>query len=175
MSDQITALAIQIKGEIVSSNFEGFKANALEKIEGMKYELLNDDDFAKAKKDIKDLEVTGKALKTAKVEVFKQLDDVYRLMGGIDEIISAAMPAGAALVYLGSTMHGGGENVTSDIPRRGMFTGFIVGWLRTEENFFLSTPIEAVRTMPERVQSLLGYDTHLGIGVVDVGSPRARL
>lgn len=37
------------------------------------------------------------------------------------------MPTGAALVYLGSTMHGGGENVTRDIPRRGMFTGFIVG------------------------------------------------
>ncbi len=90
MSEEITALAIQIKGEIISSNFDDFKANALAKIEGMKYELLNDDDFIKAKKDIKDLEITGKALKGAKEEILKQLDDVYSLMGGIDEIITAA-------------------------------------------------------------------------------------
>ena len=92
-----------------------------------------------------------------------------------DEIVSAEMPAGSAIYYLGSTMHGGGANTTTDQARRGVFTGFVVGWLRTEENFFLSTPIEAVRGMPERVQGLLGYDSHLGIGVVDVGSPRALL
>ena len=92
-----------------------------------------------------------------------------------DEIAYAEMPAGSAVYYLGSTMHSGGANQTTDQSRRGMFTGFVVGWLRTEENFFLSTPIEAVRAMPERVQSLLGYDSYLGIGVVDVGSPRARL
>ena len=91
------------------------------------------------------------------------------------EIVSAEMPAGSAIYYLGATLHGGGANTTRDTPRRGLFTGFIVGWLRTEENFFLSTPIEAVRDMPERVQGLLGYDSYLGIGVVDVGSPRARL
>ena len=92
-----------------------------------------------------------------------------------EEIFAAEMPAGSALVYLGATLHGGGPNATSGTRRRGMFTGFVVGWLRTEENFFLSTPIDAVRTMPERVQQLLGYENHLGIGVVDVGSPRARL
>ena len=91
------------------------------------------------------------------------------------EIVSAEMPAGSAVYYLGATMHGGGANSTNDTPRRGLFTGFIVGWLRTEENFFLSTPIEAVREMPERVQGLLGYDAYLGIGVVNVGSPRALL
>ena len=78
-------------------------------------------------------------------------------------------------MWEGGMWHGGGANTTTDQIRRGVFTGFVVGWLRTEENFFLSTPIEAVREMPERVQSLLGYDSYLGIGVVDVGSPRARL
>ena len=34
---------------------------------------------------------------------------------------------------------------------------------------------EAVRDMPERVQGLLGYDNYLGIGVVNVGSPRVLL
>ena len=51
-----------------------------------------------------------------------------------------------------------------------MFLGFVVGWLRTEENMFLTVPIENVREMPVRAQELLGYKAHMGIGVVDVGS-----
>ena len=56
-----------------------------------------------------------------------------------------------------------------------MFFGFVVGWLRTEENLFLTVPFEKVRDMPTRVQELLGYKAHHGIGVVDVGSPMALL
>ena len=89
------------------------------------------------------------------------------------EILQAEMPAGSALIYLGSTLHGGGANTTADTRRRGMFLGFVVGWLRTEENTFLTVPIEAARTMPVRVQELLGYKPHGPIGVVDVGSPMA--
>jgi ectoine hydroxylase-related dioxygenase (phytanoyl-CoA dioxygenase family) len=92
-----------------------------------------------------------------------------------DEILRADMPAGSALIYLGSTMHGGGANVTGDQWRRGMFFGFVVGWLRTEENTFLTVPLEKAREMPERVQELLGYKAHGGIGVVDVGSPMVLL
>ncbi|MEQ9642375.1 MAG: phytanoyl-CoA dioxygenase family protein [Alphaproteobacteria bacterium] len=91
------------------------------------------------------------------------------------EIIQAEMPAGSALIYLGSTLHGGGANVTTDTRRRGMFLGYVVGWLRTEENTFLTVPIEAVREMPRRIQELLGYKAHRAIGVVDVGSPMALL
>jgi hypothetical protein len=50
-----------------------------------------------------------------------------------------------------------------------------VGWLRTEENTFLTVPLEGAREMPERVQELLGYKAHGGIGVVDVGSPMVLL
>ncbi|MDA0228652.1 MAG: phytanoyl-CoA dioxygenase family protein [Proteobacteria bacterium] len=91
------------------------------------------------------------------------------------EILQAEMPAGSALFYLGRTLHGGGANVTADVRRRGMFLGFVVGWLRTEENMFLTVPMEAAKTMPVRVQELLGYKAHAGIGVVDVGSPMALL
>ena len=56
-----------------------------------------------------------------------------------------------------------------------MFFGLVVGWLRTEENFFLTVPIDKVRTMPKRAQELLGYKAHGGIGVVDVGSPMVML
>lgn len=91
------------------------------------------------------------------------------------EITQAEMKAGSALFYLGSTLHGGGANKTTDVKRRGMFFGFVVGWLRTEENLFLTVPFEKVRDMPTRVQELLGYKAHHGIGVVDVGSPMALL
>lgn len=91
------------------------------------------------------------------------------------EVQRAEMDAGSALFYLGCAVHGGGANTTTDQWRRGMFFGYVVGWLRTEENTFLTVPIDKVRDMPERVQELLGYKAHRGIGVVDVGSPMAML
>jgi ectoine hydroxylase-related dioxygenase (phytanoyl-CoA dioxygenase family) len=87
------------------------------------------------------------------------------------EMAVAEMRAGSAVLYLGSTVHGGGANQTTDERRRGMFLGFCLGWLRTEENFFLSTPMDAVREMPRQVQALLGYESHVGIGVVNIDSP----
>jgi hypothetical protein len=92
-----------------------------------------------------------------------------------DEVMAAEMRAGSAIYYLGKTLHGGGPNMTADTMRRALFLGFSLGWLRTKENFFISTPIDAVRDMPKRVQQLLGYETHGGIGVVDVGCPSALL
>jgi ectoine hydroxylase-related dioxygenase (phytanoyl-CoA dioxygenase family) len=91
------------------------------------------------------------------------------------EVLQAEMKAGSALFYLGTTIHGGGANTTENEWRRGMFFGFVVGWLRTEENMFLTVPIEEVRKMPRRVQELLGYKAHMAIGVVDVGSPMELL
>jgi hypothetical protein len=92
-----------------------------------------------------------------------------------NEITQAEMPAGSALIYMGATVHGGGANTTTDVRRRGMFLGYVVGWLRTEENMFLTVPIEKARDMPVRVQELLGYKAHRSIGVVDVGSPMVML
>ena len=92
-----------------------------------------------------------------------------------DEITQAEMKAGSALLYLGSTLHGGGANNTVDEKRRGIFLGYVVGWLRTEENSFLTVPIEKVRLMPRRIQELLGYKAHRSIGVADVGDPMVLL
>ena len=92
-------------------------------------------------------------------------------VGQPEESVQAEMKAGSAVFYLGSMLHGGGTNRTENEKRRGMFLGYVVGWLRTEENTFLTVPIEQVRDMPVRAQELLGYKSHAGIGVVDVGSP----
>jgi ectoine hydroxylase-related dioxygenase (phytanoyl-CoA dioxygenase family) len=99
-----------------------------------------------------------------------------------DELVPAEMAAGSAVVYLGSTLHGGGANVTTDQPRRGMHVSYCVGWLRTEENQYLSTPIEIVRALPPESQALLGYASHDALaagggylGAVRVQDPLALL
>jgi ectoine hydroxylase-related dioxygenase (phytanoyl-CoA dioxygenase family) len=76
------------------------------------------------------------------------------------ELVAAEMHAGSAVIYLGSTIHGGGANVTTDERRRGMHVSYCVGWLRTEENQYLAVPIETVRALPRPVQELLGYASH---------------
>jgi ectoine hydroxylase-related dioxygenase (phytanoyl-CoA dioxygenase family) len=96
----------------------------------------------------------------------------------LDELVPAEMAAGSAVVYLGSTLHGGGANTTTDVRRRGMHVSYCVGWLRTEENQYLATPIDAVRTLPRESQALLGYAAHDALaagggylGVVRVQDP----
>jgi len=77
-----------------------------------------------------------------------------------EELACAEMPAGSAVLYLGSTIHAGGRNATADRWRRGMHMSFVVGWLRTEDNNYLSTPPDVARTLPRRAQELLGYAAH---------------
>ena len=76
-----------------------------------------------------------------------------------EEIAYAEMPAGSAVVYTGGTIHAGGSNVT-DIPRRGAHLSYCLGWLRTEENNYLSTPPAIAATLPRMAQELLGYAVH---------------
>ena len=80
-----------------------------------------------------------------------------------DQIAYAEMPAGSAVIYLGSTIHAGGANIT-DIPRRGAHLSFTLGWLRTEENNYLSAPPAYAATLPRSTQELLGYAIHDSIG-----------
>jgi hypothetical protein len=99
-----------------------------------------------------------------------------------DEVAVAEMPAGSAVVYLGSTLHAGGANVTNDSWRRGMHCSYVVGWLRTEENQYLASPLESVRDLPRRSLELLGYGAHDAIasgggylGTVELQDPAELL
>ena len=98
------------------------------------------------------------------------------------ELAVAEMPAGGAVIYLGSTFHAGGTNTTDAEWRRGFHTSFVVGWLRTEENNVLATPPDVARHLPRRAQELIGYKAHDAIatgggylGVVDVRHPTELL
>ena len=88
-----------------------------------------------------------------------------------DQVSLAAMPAGAAVIYLGWTFHGAGHNQTADTWRRGLHISFCQGWLRTEENNTLATPPAVARTLPIRAQELLGYSVHGGLGMLELRSP----
>lgn len=97
---------------------------------------------------------------------------------GEHELAYAEMPAGSAVIYLGSTIHAGGSNAVQDFWRRGIHMSYCLGWLRTEENNVLATPPDAARQLSRRARQLLGYGVHDAIedmggylGMVDMKDP----
>ena len=87
------------------------------------------------------------------------------------EIAMAEMPAGSVLIYNGSTIHAGGAN-RSNSERTGAAIQFALGWLRQEENQYIAMPIEQARTLPRRLQELMGYDlATVNLGFVDHKHP----
>ncbi|MCC5950963.1 MAG: phytanoyl-CoA dioxygenase family protein [Acidimicrobiia bacterium] len=72
------------------------------------------------------------------------------------EIVPAEMPAGSVLVYSGSVLHGGGAN-TADHNRRAVLLHYTLGWLRQEENQYLSCPPEVARSLDPELRRLIGY------------------
>ena len=88
-----------------------------------------------------------------------------------DEVLTMAMPRGSFAVWLGSTWHGAGQNLT-DTPRLGCEIGFNCGWLRPHENYQLLIPPGLARDMPLQVQEILGYKAHRGmLGCIEQRSP----
>lgn len=79
----------------------------------------------------------------------------------------ATMPVGSVLLYSGRTVHGGGAN-RSDAVRWGLNADYVLGWLRQEENQYLSVPPDVARTLPQRVRELAGYQLGAyALGYVD--------
>lgn len=75
------------------------------------------------------------------------------------EITQAVMPKGSVLYYLGSTFHGGGANQTN-APRAGLINTYSLGWIRQEENQYLTIPREIADSYPDNVRRLMGYQSH---------------
>ena len=72
------------------------------------------------------------------------------------EPICASAEPGDALVFLGSTLHAGGPNVTRN-PRRALVFGYSAAWLTPSENPILACPPDVARTLPREVAELAGY------------------
>jgi hypothetical protein len=91
-------------------------------------------------------------------------------------VTTAVMPKGACLAYSSSTLHAGGDNVSSDDVRWGLRLAYNLAFLRQEENQFVSVPPEVARELPDALQALLGYDTLGALGYVEGGKhPKAVL
>jgi ectoine hydroxylase-related dioxygenase (phytanoyl-CoA dioxygenase family) len=92
-----------------------------------------------------------------------------------DPVETAVMSPGSAMFYLGSLWHGGGANQT-EASRLGVILEYAAGWLRPQENHCLAVPREVARTLPERLQELLGYNIYPPfVGYVDGRHPRRVL
>ncbi len=73
-----------------------------------------------------------------------------------EEITYAEMPRGSVLVYSGTVIHAGGAN-NSATDRVGLNITYSLGWLRQEENQYLSCPPEIAKDLDPALQELLGY------------------
>jgi ectoine hydroxylase-related dioxygenase (phytanoyl-CoA dioxygenase family) len=73
-----------------------------------------------------------------------------------EEICQAEMTKGSVFFYTGSILHGGGAN-TSKIIRMGLNLTYCLGWLRQEENQYLSCPPGIAKDFDHVLQDLLGY------------------
>lgn len=73
--------------------------------------------------------------------------------------VYAEMDPGDMLLFLGSTLHGGGENRTAR-PRSGLIVSYSLGWLKPYENQWLVYPPDIARTFSPELSRLVGYQQH---------------
>lgn len=76
-----------------------------------------------------------------------------------DESLVPTVQPGDALLFLGSTLHGGGGN-QSVAPRRGIIISYCLGWLKPFELQWLVYPPQVARNFRPEVASLVGYAQH---------------
>ncbi|KXP13279.1 phytanoyl-CoA dioxygenase [Tsukamurella pulmonis] len=84
--------------------------------------------------------------------------------GTPEQTIPAIMQAGDALFFSGKTAHGGGANVTTDEYRRAVSFAFNPGFLVGEEAYPFLVDRDVVKTLPERVQRILGFRSQYPLG-----------
>ena len=73
-------------------------------------------------------------------------------------IVAEAEP-GDAIIFLGSTLHGAGENRSSAV-RRAVIVSYCLGWLKPYENQWLAYPPEVAKHFPADLAALAGYVQH---------------
>ncbi len=82
------------------------------------------------------------------------------------ETVQAEMPAGSVLYWLGGTLHGAGPNTAADW-RYGVILTYSVGWVRQEENQYLSVPLERRSELSPEVQQVAGFNMYRALGFHD--------
>ena len=75
-----------------------------------------------------------------------------------EAIVPEVVP-GDALLFLGSTLHGGGGN-RATFPRRGVIVSYCLGWLKPFELQWLVYPPAIARHFSPELAALVGYAQH---------------
>jgi ectoine hydroxylase-related dioxygenase (phytanoyl-CoA dioxygenase family) len=89
--------------------------------------------------------------------------------------MGVTMAPGDVLVFLGSTLHHGGQNRTNAI-RRGAVISYSLGWLKSYENQFLAYPSDVASAFSPELAALIGYRQHRpNLGNVDGQCPSILL
>ena len=76
-----------------------------------------------------------------------------------EEAVVPFVEPGDALLFLGSTLHGGGGNETAS-PRRGIIMSYCLGWLKPFELQWLVYPPSIARRFSPELAALVGYAQH---------------
>ncbi len=71
-------------------------------------------------------------------------------------LVSAVMPAGSVLFFLGTLWHGGGAN-HSNGARMAATAQYCEPWARQQENYSLAISRERAKLCSEKIQKMLGY------------------
>ncbi len=89
--------------------------------------------------------------------------------------IACEMPAGSAVLFLGTLWHGGGENESAS-SRLAVTAQYCEPYLRQQENFSLSVPSARVAACSDDMKRMLGYSIHGSfMGMVDGKHPKRLL
>lgn len=75
----------------------------------------------------------------------------------IEQSVAAEMDKGSVLLYDGKIYHGSGHNRSPRV-RCALNLTYAVGWVRQEENQYLSCPLHIAQELPEDLLRLMGYD-----------------
>jgi ectoine hydroxylase-related dioxygenase (phytanoyl-CoA dioxygenase family) len=161
---------MEIADAILKPNCENYRigsCTAIEILPGEKAQVLHhDDDFYPLR--IPDVEFQISAMWA--LDDFSIENGATRVVPGSHhqrdfskyvetDVVQAVMPKGSVLFYLGSTIHGGGANKSAR-PRSGLINTYSLGWLRQEENHYLTIPRDVAESFPDHIRRLMGYQAH---------------
>ena len=90
-------LFIKLTGTVNSSNFDVWKKELITQIQSVNVELVTDNDFVTASKQVKSFKSAEKSLKQAKQSAISQAEEIQQLFTAIDEITEEARQARLSL------------------------------------------------------------------------------
>lgn len=87
---QLPSLTVTAKAELITNNLPAFEESFRKGLDGLKYELLTDDDFAKAKDDIKAIKEAERMIASVDQEIVNGSVDIKAIRDSLAELAEEA-------------------------------------------------------------------------------------